>query len=285
MATTPTRFVTPDQVTRDLLNAIQASTDPAWLAEQLGRVSQCDFKAELIAGLAMTGGTSLEAQIRTFVRNNGGDTTALKAAERLYLNAIASAIRTSDQGISRTTAQLTSPLTFAYGRDVVQDKATLGKSYTRVGNVLTFTRAAKLMVISNLNWGVWPGSGDMEAVVTPPSWRFASGGNNRVVTAALNLLIEGSLVGGLVAQKLQPQSPVFYEEEIYPSTRRRLCNTTVLEVLTPTSKYGRIEKLTLDIERSPYVLSYGTQVDNVGFFKNTVAGTEDLANFIEIIEL
>ena len=286
MATAPpTRFVTPDQVTRDLLNAIQASPDMTWLTEQLARLSSCDFKAELLAGLLVTDGTSLETQIRTFIRNNGGDTTALKSAQRLYLNSKASAFLTSDLAVSRTTAQLTKPLTFAYSRDVVQDKACLPKCYTLAGNVLTFTRPARIMVISNLNWGVWPGTGAITDAPPAPSWRFAAGGNNRIITAALNFLIEGSLSGGALSRKLQPQNAVFYEEEIIPASKRRHANTTVLDVLTPSSNQGRIEKLTLEIERSPYVISFGTQVDNIGFFKNTAAGTEDLANYIEIVEL
>lgn len=287
MATTPKRFVASGQVTRDLLNSIQADTDPdlAIVRELLSRASNCDFKAELIAGLSQDGGTTLAQVIHTYIRNNSGDTTALKAAERLYLNPQSLPLKQSQHAYKRVTPQLTQALQIAYQRDIVQNLATLDKCYSRVGNVLTFTRPARIMLVASLNWGVWDGDGNWDSAPASPSWRFSAGGNNRVITAGLNVLIEGSLTQGVLARKLQPQAAIFYEEEIYPSTLRPMYSTMVLDVLTPQSSFGRIEKLSLEVERSPFVISYGTQVDNLGFFKTTVADSEDNSNFIEVIEL
>lgn len=281
------RFITSVQVTRDLLNVITANTDPtvAQVVNTLKRESVCDFKNELITNLGSDAGTGLAQHIRTFVRDNTGENTSLKAAERLYLNANEVDLNRSTQVHNRTTAQLTRPLLFSHQREVVRDKATLGKCYILNGNVLTFTRQARIAVVSHLNWGVWSGVGSLDSPPAAPSWRFDNSGSSRTVTASLNYLIAGSLTQGVVVRKLKPQTTVFYEEEVLSGIGRGLCSSTIFEVFNAQDPQGRIESLTFEIERSPYVVSFGTLTDGVGFFKTTPAGSEDLSNFIEIIEL
>lgn len=294
MATSPKRFVTSGQVTRDIAASFTAGTDPglAVVRDKLNRPSVCDFKAQLISALAVSSLTSLPHAITTHVRDNSGDTTLLKSAERFYMNAAALPIKNSTQAFKRTTSQLTQPIALTTQRNMVRDQATMPKAYTRVGNVLTFTRPARLMIICSMNWGTFSGLGAYDDTPLEPSWRFASTGNNRTVSASVNLALTGSLSQGLLTRNVPLQSNVFYEEEIVPSSIRPLTSTIVLDVLSAqnntggmSNPFGRIEHLAFELERSPYVVSYGTQVDHIGFFKTTAAGLDDARNFIEVIEL
>ncbi len=283
----PVRFVTKSQVVKDLRSVFVDG--PEELADQLrefiGRDSVCDFDQQIISSLGTDTGGSLAQTIRTHIRSTEGDNTTLRAAQRLYLNPASLPVKNSQVGITRTGAQLNYPLPIAYERDIVRHKAMMGKCFTRDNNVLTFTRPAKLLITSKLNWGVWSGADKWDAPTVDPNWRFSAGGNNRNVTASLSLMITGILAGGASTSKILPQTTVFYEEEVYPSQVRQVVSSTVIDVLTPADIRGKIETLTLSIERSPYVISYGSRTDHVGFFKNTALNVEDNTNYIEIIEL
>lgn len=255
------------------------------LRDHLNRPSVCNFAEQTIASLSSDTGDTLAQVIRTHVRNSSGDNTQLKAATRLYLNSVATREKESMTGITRTGAQLSYPLSINYERNVVRHKATLGKCYTRNNNVLTFTRPAKILLLAQLNWGEWSGADKWDAPTVDPTWRFSSGGNNRTVTCSLSYLLSGQLAGGSSTSKILPQSTVFYEEEVFPAQVRQLFSVTPLDVFDANSSYGKIETLSFEVERSPYVISYGARTDHVGLFKNTPANVEDGSNYFEIIEL
>lgn len=284
---TPDRFVTTGQVVKDIRSIFVDG--PVEIADQvralIGRESVCDFPAQIVGGLATDGGNTLAQTIRTHIRDTEGDNTQLKAANRLYLNPATVPLRNSEVAITRSGAQLSYPLQIAYERDLVRHKAMQGECYTREGNILTFTRPATIMINAKLNWGVWSGLDRWDAVTVDPSWRFSSGGNNRNVTTSLSMILGGTLFGGAQTDKILAQTTLFYEEEVYPAQVRQLVSSTILTVMTPTDVRGKIETLKLEIERSPYVLTYGVRTDHVGFFKNTAMNTEDTTNYIEIVEL
>jgi hypothetical protein len=285
--TTPERFVGSAQVVKDIRSIF--IDGPVQIANELiahiGRDSICDFDAQIIGSLASDTGGTLAQTIRTHIRSTQGDATLLKAANRLYVNPKTIPLRNSEIGITRTGAQLSYPLPIAYERDLVGHRAMLGECYTRVGNVLTFTRPARIMITAKLNWGVWSGADRWDAATVDPSWRFSSGGNNRTVTSSLSYLLGGNLAGGASTGKLLPQTTLFYEEEVYPAQVRQLVSSTVLNVKTPGDVLGIIDTLTFEVERSPYVITYGARTDHVGLFKETATGVEDTTNYFEIIEL
>ena len=292
MATTPApapspKFVTAAQVVKDIRSLL--TEGPFEIADELRshltRESLCDFSAQTVSSINSDVGDSLAQVIRTHVRGTTGDGTQLKAANRLYINPMSLGDKNSNLGIARTGSQLSYPLSISYDRNVVRHRSTLEPCFTRSGNVLTFTRKAKLMVISQLNWGNWSGADKWDAPTVDPSWRFNAGGNNRTVTSSLNFLFTGNFGGSASNVKVLPQTVFFYEEEIYPASVRQLVSVTEFTVKDPELESGEIEQLSLEIERSPYVISYGSRTDHMGFFKTTGAGIEDTSNYIEIIEL
>lgn len=284
---TPDRFVTTGQVVKDMRSIF--IDGPAEIAQQvreiIGRESVCDFDAQIISSLATDAPSTLAQTIRTHVRSTEGDNTQLKAANRMYLNPRSIPVRNSQVAITRTGVQLSYPLPIAYERDLVGHVAMQDECYTREGNILTFHRPATIMITSKLNWGVWPGVDRWDAATADPSWRFSAGGNNRNVTTSLSLILSGTVFGGALTDKILPQTTVFYEEEVTPSQVRQLVSSTILTVMTPNSVYGKIESIALEIERSPYVITYGVRTDHVGFFKETAINVEDTSNYIEIVEL
>lgn len=283
---TPDRFVTTSQVVKDIRSVFVDG--PVEVANELksliGRESVCDFDQQIISSLATDTGGSLAQTIRTHIRSTEGDNTVLRAAQRLYLNPASLAAKNSEVGITRPGAQLSYPLPINYERDLVRHKAMMPKCYTRQGNVLTFTRPARIVLTAKLNWGVWSGADTWDAPTVDPNWRFSSGGNNRNVTSSLSYVISGNLAAGASTGKILPQTTVFYEEEVFPSQVRQLMSSTVINVLTAGDPLGLIETLSFNVERSPYVIMYGVRTDHVGFFKGTAANTEDSTNYIEIIE-
>ncbi len=284
---TPDRFVTKSQVVKDVRSVfiVGPAEVAAELTELIGRQSVCDFDQQIISSLATDTDGSLAQTIRTHIRSTEGDDTTLRAAQRLYLNPPTLPVKNSQVGITRTGALLTYPLPIEYERDLIRHKAMMPKCYTREGNVLTFTRPAKIVITAKLNWGVWSGADKWDAPTVDPNWRFSAGGNNRNVTSSLSLVITGNLAGGASTDKILPQTTVFYEDEVYPSQVRQLMSSTAINVMTPGDPRGVIETLTFGVERSPYVIMYGVRTDHVGFFKETALNVEDTTNYIEIVEL
>lgn len=294
-------FVLEGQVSRDLYDTLQTdSAVSALLRDKLKIVQQCNYPQLIAAAAASTQTDSLGKYINDNMRGASSSTTQLKSAMRLFFNPKTQMKNTSLRTMRRLDTEL------SHGLEVIERKNLVGyldshePPFTVDGNELTFTRPCRLMFILNARWGVWNGSGTLDGqmpaelngtgnptdwAMVEPTWRFTATGTNRTVTVQPSFNISGSLSTGSELVKLQPAPLMFQEQDIYPHSPITQISTVFVEVLRGSGAFGRVEKLQLTVERTPYVAHFGQVTDALGLFKNTIAGVEDSSNFVDVIEL
>lgn len=295
------RFVLEGQVSKDLLLTLQTqSALSTLLRERLKIVQQCDYQQLIEEAAASNQTGSLGKYINDNMRGNNVSPTQLKSATRLFFNPNSQMKNTSLNAIRRLDTQLSHPINVVGTRDMVGYLDSHVKPFTVSNNELTFTRACKLLLVFNACWGVWNGSGTIDGHMPPelngtgnpldwemsePVWRFTPTGTNRAVTVQPSFNISGSLSTGTDVVKLQPTTVMFQEQDIYPYSLIKQSTSLMVEVLRGNGAFGRVEKLNITVERTPYVAHFGQSIDALGLFKSTIGGVEDASNFLDIIEL
>lgn len=302
---TPTpsgHFVLEGQVSKDLFETLQEeSALSTLLRDRLKIVQHCNYPQLIAAAAAQSTAGSLGQYINDNMRGTAVSTTQLKSAHRLFFNPKTQMMNTSLRTMRRLDTELSHPLNILETRDLVGYLDSHSRPFTIVNNELTFTRPCKLLFILDANWGIWNGSGtingqmpvELNGVGNPadwamvePTWRFTASGTNRTVTVQPSFNISGSLSTGSGTVKLQPAPVMFQEQDIYPySPIQQVVSTLIVEVLRGSGAFGRVEKLQLTTERTPYVAHFGQVTDALGLFKTTIAGVEDKSNFVDVIEL
>lgn len=294
-------FVLDGQVSKDLYNTLLADTAlAALLRDKLKIVQQCDYPQQIAAAAASTQTDSLGAYIQANMRGVTETISQLKSATRLYLNPKSQLHGTSVHVLRRLDTELSHPLNVAYTKDLVGYLQSQAAPFTVAGNQLTFTRPCKLMFILKAHWGIWNGAGTITGEMPPelngtgvpsdwamvePLWRFSSSGTNRTVTVQPSFNLLGSLSTGSEVVKLQPSACMFQEQDVYPYDLIKQVTFLQVEVLRGSAAFGRVEKLNLTVERTPYVAHFGQSTDALGLFKATVSGLDDTSNYVDVLEL
>lgn len=292
-------FVLEGQVSTDLLATLQEqSTISTLLRNKLKIVQECNYAQMLAAAAASTQADSLGTYIQENMRGATQSSSQLKSATRLFFNPLSGVTNTSLHVIRRLDTELSHPLNVSYRKDKVSYLQSQDAPYTFSNNELVFTRPCKLLLVFSAAWGIWSGDFTYDGQLPPeisstggqatpvaPTWRFNASGTNRTVTVTPSFNISGSLSTGSGEVKLQPAAVVFQEQDIYPASLVRQTTFLQLEVLRGSGAFGRVEKLKLTVERTPYVAHFGQATDALGLFKTTQMGNDDGSNFLDVIEL
>ena len=293
-------FILDGQVSQDLVATLGTSSPVSTLLrDKLKIVQECNYFQQIAAGAGSSEIDSLGSYINQNLRGNTGITSYLKSATRLYFNPAEGMSKMSSHVIRRLGSELNHPLNVAYVKNTVGYLQSSNAPFGVNQNELIFTRPCEILICFNAAWGVWSGSGTYDGLLPPeipsaggenpgvpePVWRFSATGTNRTVTVQPAFKISGSLSTGPGEMKLIPSTLTFQEHDIYPGTLFLQTCILHLEVLRGSGAYGRVEKLQLTVDRTPYVAHFGQLTDALGLFKTTTMNNDDANNFVDVIEL
>lgn len=259
------------QVSQDLLATLAGnSVYKTQLYELLGRDSNCNYKLQLITGLG--DGQPLNAKIRSDIRNNANDNTALPAASRLPFNAAGALPNAS------TTSYPASALVVLGGPagSAVTAHSTMPRRFTTAANVLTFT-AAKAVVFRaratvGLGNGTAPiGSGHPVPVFVSPT----ESAHDVTVHLELEVAPDGT-TWEVVASS--PPAVLHHADIVAFATKTLTLN------VRQTVAVGT--KARLKVVRSAKVCTFGGADDKIVMAKQGANGAaKDSSNYLDVVEI
>lgn len=280
------KFVRKGFILRDLLLSMQAenpSPNALTMEELLTIVQECDFQAQLIEAFKSNSEFSLPAYIRQYVRNNTSDITDLPSMQRFFVNPASAAIDTSAASLQRITDAAVPLLKFNHSTKPADFLATKNNPWALQGDgtIFEFTRRATVQI--NVAFSAAMNVADTAAADL--QWRYSDSGTNRIVTYTPTLHIEGALNTGS-RMDIPLGTATFFPEHYSHNLRTPFAMGFRLAVLDNTGAFGRVDRITVSVQRSTWVAQSPSGVyDRVQLLKRTPLGQVDTSNYVELIEV
>lgn len=279
-------FIRKGHLLGDLTQEITAdkpTTNAKLVKERLRITQECDFEAQLVADVGKTTPTSLGGHIKQYVRNNASDNTELPGAARLLINPDSLASSRSTKMIRRPSSESIFPIDLVQSNKMVTHLNTRANIWQLKDGKVNFTDRGEVLINLNLMIGI--AFSDTDTGAGTINWRFSDTGTNRYVILTPILQLNGSLTTAEETMRIPLGQIVLFPEDIVSRKRTPFNASIRTAVKDDSGTYGRVDGLSLIIERSTWVATVGGNMDAVGFFKQTLTGVSDTANFLEIIEL
>lgn len=285
-----TTFAGKGSVSRLVLEKLNEgqTLEKTQLRDLLGRNSNCNFEAQVLAGLQP--GEELYETILTDLKVTGLINTKLPWGGRRFLNG-ATTIGHSTTNVANdvddpTVLKFLGPTTLCQGEFQMKEP-----SFTYADGVFTATRDKDVILNFQASIAIYDGTSKVGSTHPAPTFRFTEADDNSV-TVNVDLVLVDEL-GGEHSQPLMTST--FWKDNIQASDTFTMRGSTRVSFTKPVQGETYTDviytKFFLVAYRSPYVATWGTGPnatrDKMGFIMegSVSAPSVDTSNYLEIIEI